>query len=231
MKKREQIELKIYEALGIRTFRKIAFGFRSLMFLPVTHKMTKEEKYDYFYKYASNYNLGSTPNYDSIKEHKKELYYNSLIHIVPLILSIPLFLKIVTGSSSLASIIILTGAVLLNGYCIMLQRYNCIRLNDLIRRMAPRYEKQKNKIKNELVKEHSILPEKEYKITDNKGRESNINFDELINRCSLEDLKYLRDYLKHFEYLFTREEDLNVNIYLMKQKKLQFNMNNKRTID
>lgn len=43
-KKRENIELKIYEWLGIKTFRKIVFKLLYIGLIPFTFRITKEER-------------------------------------------------------------------------------------------------------------------------------------------------------------------------------------------
>ena len=83
----------------------------------------------------------------------------------------------------------------------MLQRYNGIRINKLIKKMTPRYERQKDKIKEELKKEDSLLLEHTYKIVDKKGRETNITFDDLIANANMEQLKQYREYLANFQII------------------------------
>lgn len=47
MKKNKNLEMKIYELLGVKIFRKIAFSLASIISLPKKRKMTKELfKYD-----------------------------------------------------------------------------------------------------------------------------------------------------------------------------------------
>ena len=41
---KNKIELKIYELLGIKTFRKMVFGFCKLIALPFTLLLPKEER-------------------------------------------------------------------------------------------------------------------------------------------------------------------------------------------
>lgn len=44
MKKTKNIEMKIYELLGVKVFRKMVFTFRDILLFPLTIKMSKEEK-------------------------------------------------------------------------------------------------------------------------------------------------------------------------------------------
>ena len=222
MKKIEQIELNIYEALGIKSFRKLVFGFRNIICLPSTRKMTKEERNEHLNSIATNYNIGEVFNIDSVKEYKKQIYFNALIHTVPLIVGIPYVIKMVNGTLPLLLNIFVINGILLNGYCVMLQRYNCIRINDLLKRMTPRYERKKEEIKKDIVKEIEIYPEKSYKIVNKKGKEKIINFDEVIKNCSLEELKYIRDYLKYIDLLLSNNKEIEVP--LMNQKTLKLDI-------
>ena len=43
MKKNKNLEMKIYELLGVKIFRKIVFSLASIISLPKKRKMTKEE--------------------------------------------------------------------------------------------------------------------------------------------------------------------------------------------
>ena len=54
-KKENDIELKIYELLGIKTFKKMAFKLRDFVFLLVNFKMPKEERHKFLYEKPSNY--------------------------------------------------------------------------------------------------------------------------------------------------------------------------------
>ena len=72
-KKGKNIELKIYELLGVKIFRKMAFGLRDKIWILYTLKMSKEERKDYLYHTASNYNLGKVNSLEDIKKFKKEL--------------------------------------------------------------------------------------------------------------------------------------------------------------
>ena len=87
----------------------------------------------------------------------------------------------------------------LNAYCVMLQRYNIIRINKVINKFSLKYEKERNEIKKELNDTDKLLKEHTYKIVDNKNKEKEIIFDELINKSSLSELKKYRECLNYFE--------------------------------
>ena len=134
-----------------------------------------------------------------LRDFKKMLLLNTCIHIWALSNLIPKFPNIFSSSASLSTTIGTIIAVGINCYCIMLQRYNHIRINQVIKRMEPREEAVKSKLKDELVKGDSLLLEHTYKIVDKKGRETSITFEDLIANANIEQLKYYREYLAHFQ--------------------------------
>ena len=232
-KKGKNIELKIYELLGVKIFRKMAFGLRDKIWILYTLKMSKEERKDYLYHTASNYNLGKVNSLEDIKKFKKELFTNAAIHIWALSLCIPTSLKVIAGTASLLTTIFNLFLIGLNLYCVMLQRYNGIRINQLIEKMTPRYEKQKDVIREELKKEDSLLGEHTYKIVEKKGKEIGITFDELIANATIEELKQYRNHLKYFKLVnqniqendnYLDNQPANVRVHLKKHKSLKLEL-------
>lgn len=71
MKKNKNLEMKIYELLGVKIFRKIAFSLASIISLPKKRKMTKEEWENYNNK-TSNYNIGKVKDLDDEKNIKSK---------------------------------------------------------------------------------------------------------------------------------------------------------------
>lgn len=67
MKKNKNLEMKIYELLGVKIFRKIVFSLASIISLPKKRKMTKEEWENYNNK-TSNYNIGKVKDLDDVKK-------------------------------------------------------------------------------------------------------------------------------------------------------------------
>lgn len=211
MKKNKNVEMRIYELLGIKTFRKMAFALRDKIWILFTLKMSKEERKEYLYHTASNYNLGKVKSLEDVKKFKKQLFINSGIHVWGLSLCLRNFLKVIGGTASLSTAIINLTCIGINLYCIMLQRYNGIRINQLIEKMTPRYERQKDAIKEELRKEDSLLLEHTYKIVDKKERETSITFDDLIANANIEQLKQYREYLAYFQNInqLIQENDIS----------------------
>lgn len=211
MKKNKNIEMRIYELLGVKVFRKMAFGLRDILAFPLTIRMSKEARHNFLYNIASNYNLGKVKSLEDVKKFKKQLFINSGIHVWALSVCLPNFLKAISGTASLSTAIINLTCIGINLYCIMLQRYNGIRINQLIEKMTPRYERQKDAMKEELRKEDSLLLEHTYKIVDKKERETSITFEDLIANANIEQLKQYREYLAHFQSInqSTQENDIS----------------------
>ena len=133
------------------------------------------------------------------------MFINSGIHVLGLSVCLPNFLKVIGGTASLSTTIINLTCIGINLYCIMLQRYNGIRINQLIEKMTPRYERQKDAIKEELRKEDSLLKEHTFKIVDRNKKEKKLTFDEIINTASL---SQLTEYRKKLEYIKCHQDCL-----------------------
>lgn len=239
LKKNKNIEMKFYELLGIKVFKKMAFFIRDIVTLPLTFKMPKEERKKSLYNTASNYNIGKEKSFENIKKFKKQLFKNAGIHIFALLAFIPSFIKIIMGMASLSTTIIVLPAMVMNIYCIMLQRYNCIRINQLIEKMTPRYEKQKDVIKEELIEKDSLLLEHSYKIIDKNEKETSVNFEDLIANASIEELKQYRNYLAYLQIvnraiqvndLCPDKEEIDMSMPIEKNKTLKFEFKNQNSV-
>lgn len=202
MKKNKNLEMKIYELLGVKIFRKIVFSLASIISLPKKRKMTKEEWENYNNK-TSNYNIGKVKDLEDVKKYKKQTYLNTSIHTFGLFLCM---VDLLLGGAD-AFFIIMT---LINIYCIMLQRYNIIRLNKVIKKFYPKYEHQKEELKKELIESDKLLKEHTYKIvkeTKKEVKEREVTFEELLNNSSLSELKAYRESLNYFKCAETIDED------------------------
>lgn len=202
MKKNKNLEMKIYELLGIKIFRKMVFSLAYIINLPKKRKLTKEEWENYNNK-TSNYNIGKVKDLDDVKKYKKQMYLNASIHTLGLFLCI---VDLLLGGLDVFFIIM----TLINVYCVMLQRYNIIRLNKVIKKFYPKYEHKKEEIKKELIESDKLLKEHTYKIVKENKKEVNereVTFEELLNNSSLSELKTYRESLKYFKCAETINED------------------------
>ena len=203
MKKREATEMKIYEALGVKIFKKIVMGLAYLVIIPMTPKKTKEERIEYLYSVPTNYTIGKDRDLDSIKIFRSKLITNALIHIWAFSLALGSFLiDIKHPESNIRSLIttVLIGFGV-NTYCVMLQRYNYIRIKDIIKRMQVREDKKKEVVKQEIIEKDLTLNEHEYTIINKRGKEKPVTFQELLNNSSLAELKALKESIIYFQMM------------------------------
>lgn len=98
----------------------------------------------------------------------------------------------------------------------MLQRYNFVRINAVIKKGLPQEEKKKNEIKNELKQVDLLLEEHAYKIVNTKGKEKSVTFEELIDKANLSELKHYRKCLAYFQN-FNQNVQMS-NVYSEKQQ-------------
>lgn len=208
MKKNKNVEMRIYELLGVKIFRKMAFALRDKIKILSTLKMSKEERKKILYHTASNYNLGEVKGLEDVKKFKKEIFFNTKIHLLGILLLMPNFIEIIGGTASLSCYELIVGGI--NLYSIMLQRYNCIRINQVIKKMTPRYESQKGEVKEEPRKKDSLLLGHTYKIVDKKEGKTNIPSGGLIANINIELLKQYRAYLT---YLQRASQSVRKNVF------------------
>ena len=116
----------------------------------------------------------------------------------------------------------------------MLQRYNCIRINQFIKKMTPKYEKQKDEIKNKIRKEEALLIDHSYKIVDTMKRETNISFEDLIANATIGELKEYYEYLANFQKVnqiikekeyYNPKNPVTLSIPMAKRKTLKLELN------
>ena len=109
-----RIEQKIYEILGVRLFQKAVFCLERIV-----HFKDKQHNINYHFARA-----------EEQENFVKYLFYNGAIHVRNIILIIILLLlkRLFFGFHYVDIVIVLFGIKDL--YCIMLQRYNFIRIKD-----------------------------------------------------------------------------------------------------
>lgn len=167
-KKGEDLELKIYKALSVKYFRNLAFKLEKLIHI-------KDKKKNI------NYHINDCKDLVSIDKFKKYLYYNGFIHVKNLIFgSVGLALMIILNAS-VVPVIALSTLLLKDAYCVMLQRYNWIRITRHEEKLKARERKRIDKVKSNIDKEKV-----EEVIINNK-----VNREELIR-----EIQALRNYLK-----------------------------------
>ena len=233
MKKRLENEMKFYEAIGIKHFRKAAFGLRNALYFPFTIFKSKEERkerYKNLNNIATNYNFGPVKSLEDIKAFKKQLALNAGIHVFAGVGCTSTFVAQLCSQNPNTGTLIVNGACMaINLYCILLQRYNQIRINDLIKKMTPHYLRQKNKERNEVREKDASLPSgHKFTLVDKKGNEEPVTIDELIENANMEDLRRLKDglddlnsWIPLMEHRNDNNEDpITISTYTLRKKKL-----------
>ena len=206
---KKNIEMKIYEILGVKVFKKLVFAIANIIIMLFIRN--KEKRKERLYHTANNYCIGEL-SLEAIKKFKKQLYMNAQLHAISLVYFIPDFLKFIGGIASLSASVIPLTCIVINLYCIMLQRYNCIRINQVIEKVELRKERQKNTIKQELKKDASLEHTKQ--IEDKKERETSKKIE--YNKASIEQLKIYRKYLIYLKNC-SNDQQLDSNTQVTKK--------------
>lgn len=212
--KNKTIEMRIYELLGVKIFKKIVMKL-----------------YDRYFHYLNifngsrnSYTIGKIKNLEDINSFKKMLLFNFIPHLIGILaflLSIP---SIINGVYSVVELIEIVITTIINVYCTMLQRYNWIRINQVIKKQTPKYEQQKEEMKEKLMQTDSQIKPHSYKIINIRKRtEKNITFEELLETANIKQLKKYRELLEDYKKYKLNESLIYINptlrLELVKQKK------------
>ena len=116
------MEIKFYEKIGVKHWKKFIMWIEAKL-IP-----------DCKYRNVFNYNLKSI-SITSAKRFKKMLIYNASIHFVVGVYCIYCIIKNILSSRVLAfSTPIYIILFFVNLYCVLLQRYNWIRINKVLKK-------------------------------------------------------------------------------------------------
>ena len=228
----KKTELKIYEVLGVKVFKKVIYKIHDLCVLPFTILMSKKDRKE-FLKNPDNYNMKKGHGLQDLKDFKKMILLNTSIHTFGLFVCIPNFINVISGTATISATIINLSCIIINCYCLMLQRYNNIELNRIIKKMEIRDKNRKIKLKEELINEDYLLNEYSYKIVNRRNKEETISFDKLLETLTYNQLKEFRNnllYLKElsiYQDYCNSEDNLNIEIPIEKKKVLKFKPQNK----
>ena len=175
-----KIEKKLYELLGVKQFRKLTFILEK-----VIHFKDKRKNINYHIK---NLDL------NSMEKFKKFLYYNGFIHARNSI-----FLTIITAimmafKVNIAMSITMLIFLIKDLYCVMLQRYNWIRLNE--------YQKR-------LEKRKSNINQKEIQIIKQNTLEQTMNNEKLDKEQLIEEIKEIKEKLNGKDNVILTDEYLS----------------------
>lgn len=199
MKKDKNIEITIYKLLGIKLFRKMACFLLDSIFTLFSFDIPKEKRKEYLHNTTNMYYLGKVNNLEDIEKFKKNLYFFTVLHLIGVLILIPNFINIIIGNTTLSFITSTFVAFGINSYCIMLQRYNCIRINKFIEKMKLHNKKQKEIAEKKLQQENLILNQSTYKTIDKKEKKVSINNYDLIENATIDQLSKYHEYLTHLK--------------------------------
>lgn len=212
MKKINEVEIKLYEKLGVRFFRKLAYGVYYMLKKPIVYSRVKDKDLrKKMLKSPDNYNMKTGNGMQDLRDFKKMLLINASLHIFFLGDTIHDFIfALVNGIPiSYASAFIIP--FLLNGYCIMLQRYNQLRINKVLEK-GEKVEARKKVVLCEQIKKEEFLSKVEsYKLLSRKNQEEvPITLDDFLNSLSLQDLKFYKESLDSSINFYKRLEENNI---------------------
>lgn len=212
MKKRNELEIKIYEKLGIRVFRKMAFGLYYSIWKPFyfISERDKEER-KRLLKRPSNYIMKKGNGMQDLRDFKKMLLLNAGIHTFLIVDAIFDFVMYIINGAPLFWKFMYTLPILLNGYCIMLQRYNQLRINKVLEKGEKVEARKKVVLCEELKKDEFLSKVESYKIINQKKKEEiPITFDEFLNESSLQELKNYKEDLEHSKSFYNYLQENNM---------------------
>lgn len=168
-----------------------------------------------------------------LDKFKKNIKFNASVHMVALFICIPNFMRFIIGAVSLTTTIFNFSNIALNLYCIMLQRYNFVRINHAEERLKPHFEKKKEKIKEEIKAKDFTFGEHKYMIMESIEEKTEISLEDLISSATLDELRLYKACLEKFEiekkfreynFEFFENEDYEIVVPIGKQKILSLEL-------
>ena len=140
MSKNQEFEVKIYELLGIKLFKKAVFKLEKII-----HRKDGKKNI--------NYHIKNSNDMESVDNFKKFLYYNGAIHTKNLIFDIPVIILMIVFRYNLILIVPIMLWLIKDIYCIMLQRYNWLKINGFEEKLQVRKNKRIERRVEEIDKE------------------------------------------------------------------------------
>lgn len=140
MSKNQKFEAKIYELLGIKLFKKAVFKLEKII-----HRKDGKKNI--------NYHIKNSNDMESVDNFKKFLYYNGAIHTKNLIFDIPVIILMIVFRYNLILIVPIMLWLIKDIYCIMLQRYNWLKINGFEEKLQVRKNKRIERRVEEIDKE------------------------------------------------------------------------------
>lgn len=135
----DKIEMKLYEFLGVKIFQKMVFGLEKIV-----HRKDGGTNENYHFR-------GERTKSSVADDFTKYLFYNGSIHVKNCVFISCWFLVkiLILHSWNFGSWIMLI-LLIKDLYCVMLQRYNYLRIRTLKKMERVRYEKKKERFAKKL---------------------------------------------------------------------------------
>lgn len=191
-----------------------------LLYLPISFLIPKDERLQTYQKIRTNYKIGKVTEANDIKTFKRNLYFNGIVHGVIGSLNILLFFC----PLNVPFFILNCLSLLLNTYCVILQRYNFIRIDNTLAKCEKLESKKREILQQNLQNDDFItqnLSHSLINIKDNSERE--ISFEEFLNTATLKQIKEYMEYLKNIKATMDNEimplnQSENLRLALKRQK-------------
>ena len=183
--------------------------------------LKKEQRRELYNNARDNYKIGKVSELKDIKTFKRNLYFNGSIHLVLALLNVLIFI------SPLSPIMFILNfaSFLINTYCVMLQRYNCIRINNMLSRCEPIEKKKQEELQRKLQTDEFIERNINHKILNfKKVTEKEITFEEFLNTASLSQIKEYMVYLRKL-----KDDSLQELLPLSKNEVLQMTLKREKS--
>lgn len=208
MKKVQKREMKLYECLGVKQFQWLVFQLEK-----VIHFKDKGKNINYHIQNRS---------VDELRGFQKYLYFNGFIHVRNSIVVSGLLVLQQLFFSNWA-LLYLIPSLMKNLYCVMLQRYNYLRIHRVIEVKEKQMDRKIDRKKEEFVEE------KKEELTKVKNKEvclQNIEnlrqflrgeSDAVLDQSSVETLHLLRDLIHTDPSVSKQNTNQKQNEVYMKQ--------------
>ena len=152
LNKKEKFEIFIYQLLGVNTFKEATLLLEHI----IHYRENKDIEDEKLKKHNINYHPKDT-SLQGLKDFKKFLYYNGFIHVKNSLI----YSLIIIPASFIPGVrminMVLIPLLIMNLYCIMLQRYTYLRTQETIRMKERQNEISINAKVNKLEKINNEL--------------------------------------------------------------------------
>ena len=195
----KNLELKLYEKLGIKKFKNLTFKLREKIITPFIENKDKEEQERILKHTPDNFVMSKGNGIADLLDFKKSILFNTSLCITSAIVSIPFITTTLLNNPNILEMFAIVGFITFDTYNIILQRYNNIRINNAIEKMKPLEEKRKKPLIEELKKEKVLTHDYDYKIKNSKNKEEDTTIDEILEKANYKELKTYKECISQLQ--------------------------------